>query len=85
MAFKKTNSASEIKYEVKEEVATVCESNGWELKIRLMSWNGKEEKYDIRKWKTNEDGEERCGKGISLTSEEIEALTDALIKVKEAE
>lgn len=83
MAFKKTNKSEEIKYKVLEEVATVSEDNGWELKIRYMSWNGNDPKYDIRKWKENEDGSERCGKGIGLSGEEMEALTDTLIKIKE--
>ena len=46
MAFKKTNKSEEIKYKILEEVATVSESNGWELKIRYMSWNGNDPKYD---------------------------------------
>ena len=84
MAFKKTSKSDDIKYTVLEEVATVSESNGWELKIRYMKWGDNAEKYDIRKWKTDEDGNERCGKGIGLTGEEIEALTNALVKIKGA-
>jgi hypothetical protein len=83
MAFKKTTKTDEIKYEVKEELGTVCEKGGWELKIRLISWNGGAEKYDIRKWKTDKDGSEKCGKGIGLTGEEMEALTVALVKIME--
>ena len=43
-----------------------------------MSWNGKEAKYDLRTWKTDEDGEEKCGKGIGLSGEELEALGELI-------
>ena len=82
MAFKKNNvKPDNFTFEVKEELATICETNGWELKIRLISWNGANPKYDIRKWKVDEDDNEKCGKGISLTGEEMELLTEALDKI----
>jgi hypothetical protein len=37
----------------------------------MVSWNGKEPKYDIRTW--SPDGE-KMGKGVSLTEEEMEQL-----------
>jgi hypothetical protein len=41
------------------------------MKLNLVSWNGKEPKYDIRTW--SPDGE-KMGKGVSLTEEEMEQL-----------
>lgn len=80
MSFNDTGTRKKISCEVLEECANVCESNGYELKIRLISWNNQPEKYDIRKWSVEEP--DRCLKGLSLTKDEIEALTDALIKIK---
>ena len=43
--------------------------------INLISWNGKEPKYDIRSFSPNR---EKCGKGITLTADEAAALLKAL-------
>lgn len=48
------------------------------LKLRLLSWHGEDEekaKYDLRWW-FMKDGEEKCGKGLSLTPESLIALAD---------
>lgn len=79
MAFKKSNAKETgISYKVLEECGTISRNtNGWELKLRYMSWNGKAAKYDLRTWKEDEDGE-KCGKGITLTGEELENLLNVL-------
>ena len=51
---------------------------GYTKEINLVSWNGADPKYDIRNWHL---GRERCGKGITLTEEEICTLMDALKEV----
>ena len=72
MAFKKSNKTNdEIKYEVIEECGTISTNGDWELKLRYMSWNGNDPKYDLRPWNT-ETG--RCAKGIGLTGEQLESL-----------
>lgn len=61
-----------------ETFGTLSEqTNGWKKKLTLVSWNGKEPKYDIRSWDTETA---RCGKGITLTKEELYALKDILNK-----
>lgn len=84
MAFKKskaTEETKEINYEVQEDFGGVPTSGGYELKVRYISWNGKEPKYDIRAWKTNEDGTETCRKGLTLTGEQAEGLYNILKKI----
>lgn len=67
--------ADTIKMEILEDCGTLStRKGGWELKLRYISWNGGEPKYDLRPWKVNEQGEEVCNKGITLTGEELEAL-----------
>lgn len=85
MAIKKSGSKSdEINYEVIEECGTVAERNGgYELKLRYMSWNGKEPRYDLRSWKVNDEGKEVCSKGIALTGEELEALGNLIKGMEE--
>lgn len=78
MGFKETGGSIKKSYEVIEEVASVgVFDDGWELKIRLISWFGNDAKYDIRRWK-NEDGVEKCSKGLTLTGEEIMKLAEVL-------
>lgn len=82
MAFKKTNTKNtSFTYDVLEECGTVATNDkGWEMKLRFMSWNGGEPKYDLRYWYTK-DGEERSTKGITLTTEEIEGLQKLLNEI----
>ena len=80
MAIRKTASAAttEPMYKVLEECGTLStNAKGWSLKLRYISWNGNDPKYDLRSWCEDENGE-RCGKGIILTGNELEALLDIL-------
>lgn len=53
---------AEIKYEIKETVATLSENNkGWSKELNLISWNDREPKYDIRDWAPEH---EKMGKWI---------------------
>lgn len=79
--------ADEIKYEVLEECGTISvnKTKAGEnyLKLRYMSWNGREPKYDIRPWYTDEEGNERCLKPRGYTGEELLALRDLINKLEE--
>lgn len=72
----KTN---EVSYEVMNEIGEL--GNG--KKVRVVSWNGRESKIDIRQWTTDDNGNERCGKGICLTNDEAKNLIDVLSKYLE--
>ena len=66
---------ADITMEVVKDYGTISEKNGYELKLQKISWNGKDAKYDIRPWK-----DDKCGKGITLTDDELKGLYD---KIKE--
>ena len=69
----------EFKYEVVETYGSLSvSSKGWKKEIKLISWNQKEAKYDIREW--SPDGE-KMGKGVTLSKEEIINLRDLLNKI----
>ncbi len=69
---------SDIQYEIKKEIAVLSKSDsGYTKEINLISWNGKEPKYDIRSFSPNR---EKCGKGITLTESEAVALLEAFQK-----
>ena len=68
----------EIQYEIVKEIAVLSTGDsGYTKEINLISWNGKEPKYDIRSFSPNR---EKCGKGITLNADEAEALLKALQK-----
>ncbi|MBR1811646.1 MAG: hypothetical protein IJ766_08395 [Clostridia bacterium] len=67
---------AEFSYEITEELGVIAEGRGgWAKELNLVSWNGREPKYDIRDWAP---GREKMGKGISLTAEELKGLRDLL-------
>lgn len=77
MAIKKSGKANDndIKYEIVEKCGVISEgANGWTTELRYVAWNGREPRYDIRQWGVSEDGTEKCGKGITLTGEQLEKL-----------
>ena len=66
----------EIQYEIVKEIAVLSTSDsGYRKEINLISWNGKEPKYDIRSFSPNR---EKCGKGITLTEKEAGNLLASL-------
>lgn len=67
---------AEIKYDIKETVGTLSESNkGWFKELNLISWNDREPKYDIRDW---DPEHAKMGKGVTLSKDELKKLKDIL-------
>ncbi|AOT71575.1 YdbC family protein [Geosporobacter ferrireducens] len=67
---------AEIKYDIRETFGVLSESSkGWRKEVRSISWNDREPKFDIREWAPND---EKMGKGITLSKEEIRNLRDIL-------
>ncbi|MGN0764977.1 MAG: YdbC family protein [Christensenellales bacterium] len=70
---------AEFTYEVITNYGQLSESSkGWKKEVKLISWNGKEAKYDIREWSPEND---KMGKGVTLSAEEMKALKDLLNKM----
>ncbi len=62
----------DITYEVVRELGVLATSNtGWQKQLNLVSWNGREPKYDIREWAPDRS---KMGKGVTLTNEETKEL-----------
>lgn len=67
---------SDIKYEIAKEIGVLSESpKGWTKELNLVSWNGKEPKFDLRDWAPDH---EKMGKGVTLTEEEAKKLKELL-------
>ncbi len=68
-----------FEFEIKETIAVLSENaRGWQKELNLVSWGGREAKYDIREWSPEHD---RMGKGVTLSDEEMKALIAALKKM----
>jgi hypothetical protein len=82
--YKAKAKTDDFKYEVIEECGSLpARSNGDVVKIRYISWNGRDPKYDIRVWSTDDDGNERCGKGVGISGEELEGIYNIIGKLME--
>ena len=67
----------DIKFEIKETVGVIStnEKSKWTKELNLISWSGKDPKYDIRDWGPDH---EKMGKGVTLSKDELKALYDIL-------
>ena len=70
---------AEFKFEIIEKAGVISEkASGWTKELNFVSWNGAEPKFDIREWDPNH---EKMGKGITLTTDEIQKLYELLSKI----
>ena len=67
---------ADIKFEIEKELGSISESpKGWTKELNLISWNGKDAKYDLRDWAPEH---EKMGKGVTLSGDELKKLRDVL-------
>ena len=67
---------SEIEYEIIKKIGVLSTSaSGWAKELNLISWNGRDPKYDIRDWSADH---EKMSKGVTLSEEELSALKEFL-------
>lgn len=67
---------ADIKFDIIEKLGTIGEgSKGWSKEVNIISWNGRKAKVDIRDWDENN---EKMGKGLTLTKEELKTLKGLL-------
>jgi len=72
---------SNVDFEITQELGILSTTpKGWTKELNLVSWNGKEPKYDLREWSPNH---ERPGKGVVLSVEEISKLQELLNKLSD--
>ncbi len=67
---------NEIKFEIVEHIGVLSETaKGWKTELNLVSWDGRDPKYDLRSWSENH---EKMGKGITLSKIELSKLKEIL-------
>lgn len=70
---------TEISFEIVEHIGVLSTgSKGWNKELNLVSWNGREPKYDLREWSPEHD---KMGKGVTLSKDELDALKGILEKL----
>lgn len=62
-----------IKFDIVRRIATIKEWGYTTLELNVVKWGDNEEKYDLRRWEGNTPG-----RGITLTSEDLEELFNVI-------
>ena len=63
---------ADIKFEITKQIGVLSESGkGWTKELNMVSWNGRDAKFDIRDWSPDH---EKMGKGVTLTRDEAKHL-----------
>ena len=66
----------DITYDILKNYGTLSEEkSGWKKELNLVSWNGRNAKFDLRDWAP---GHEKMGKGVTFTREEAVQLVELL-------
>jgi len=69
-----------IKFDIQQNLGIISEgAKGWKKEFNLISWNGRDPKYDIRDW---DEQHEKMGKGVTLSKEEIIQLREILNRIE---
>lgn len=64
-------------YEIEKATATVYVDRNISSELNVISHNGAEAKYDLRRWNTR-NGEHIMSKGLAMTKEELANLKKVL-------
>lgn len=65
-----------IPFEVVEKFGVLSESpQGWTKELRLVSWNNRGARYDLREWSP---GDDKASRGITLSLREMYTLQEML-------
>ncbi len=67
------NFKKEFEIKIVEHISTISEKTDlWPLELNLVSFNGEEPKYDLRRWNKSHT---RMGRGTTLTLGELKVLS----------
>ena len=69
-----------ITYEVLEKLGVLSESpRGWTKELRLVNWNNRGPRYDLREWSP---GDRKASRGITLSLREMRVLQEVLMETE---
>ena len=65
-----------VTFEILEKLGILSESpTGWTKEVRLINWNNRGARYDIREWAP---GDRKASRGITLNLNEMKLLQEIL-------
>ena len=69
-----------ITYEVMEKFGVLSESpTGWTKELRLVDWNNRGPRYDLREWAP---GDRKASRGITFSLREMRILQEILVETE---
>jgi hypothetical protein len=64
--------AEDFSFEITLQCGEIAKGKGgWAMELNMVSWSGREAKYDIRSWSPDH---QKMGKGLTFSKEELAAL-----------
>lgn len=70
---------ADLKFDILEKFGTLSTSkSGWELQLNFVQWGDNQPKFDLRTWSPDN---QKMGKGLTLTHDEIVQLHELLGQV----
>lgn len=68
--------ADDFTFFIEKQIGVISQGKGgWQVELNLVSWSGREAKYDIRSWSPDH---QKMGKGITMTQEELKTLAQII-------
>ncbi|MBO5137893.1 MAG: YdbC family protein [Spirochaetaceae bacterium] len=68
--------AEDFSFQITQNFGILSQGKGgWNMELNMVSWGGRDPKYDIRSWSPDH---KKMGKGITLTKEELQSLKQLL-------
>ena len=68
--------ADDFTFSIEKQIGVISQGKGgWQVELNLVSWSGREAKYDIRSWSPDH---QKMGKGITMTQEELKTLSQII-------
>lgn len=69
------------KYKITKHIATISQGDdGSTFELNMIRWKGRAEKYDLRRWERNDDGNRVMLRGVSFSQAEFDMLCGVLCK-----
>lgn len=67
---------ADIEFTIVDEIGVLSTSEkGWNKELNLVSWSGRDPKYDLRDWSPDHT---KMGKGVTLSRDELVKLKEVL-------
>lgn len=61
--------AEDFSFSIEKHIGVLSQGKGgWQVELNLVSWSGREPKFDLRSWSPDH---QKMGKGITMTQEEL--------------